>query len=176
MAARRGRKKRTVEPRDDERGAGGTPVEAGPDDWRAIASNPEVARAIRGHFEYKEAKSTQRGKINADIASSRRGLEGRSLNGPALKAMESYYQMDAGKRAGWIQSVLIIMQAMGDPLQADMLTGLLADDDSVVEGVRQAINGSPKADPGAEPDDKGAAPPEKPGAPAPGLGGTVARH
>jgi len=103
---------------------GGTSVATGPDDWRAIAANPAVAEAVREHFTYTDKKATARSKINADIASSRKGLEGRSLNPHAVKAMEQYYKGDATKRAGWIQTVLIIMAAKGDPLQQDMLMGM----------------------------------------------------
>ena len=106
-------------------GEGGTGVDASGEDWREIAGNPEVRSAIKGHFAYKDTKAAARSKINADINSSRKGLEGRSLNPHAVKAMEQFFQMDAGKRAGWLQSVLIILDTMGAPIQRDMLAGLI---------------------------------------------------
>lgn len=148
-------------------GQGGTQVPADADDWTAVAASAEVKKAIRGHFDYRENKSNARKKINADIASSRKSLEARSLNPHAIKAMEQYFQMDGSKRAGWIQSVLIIMQAMGDPLQHDMLAGLVEGNDKVLDDAREQMSSGP--DQSTPPSD----PP--PGSPA-GIGGTNVPH
>lgn len=120
-------------------GAGGTavPGTAAPGGRTISKRNPEVLAAMSAAIEEIIALEAERRSINESISAVREKVKSRGINMHAFRAALAYKKMDPAARDGFDDSLAIVREATGLPIQAALFDSPPQPDPTAKPGKKQ---------------------------------------
>lgn len=104
-------------------GKGGTSVPpAGTRGKTVTKHNEEVLAACASAIEKIKAKEAERKRINDEISAIREGVKARGINMHSFRVALAYSKMDTVQRDGFDDSLVIVREAIGLPIQPALFT------------------------------------------------------